>query len=107
MRRALVKALANPDDFENGDEADKARLLFSQTLHDSRRLWGLHGVVLSPITQKKICMQSNHFPRLNLSVAPASIPASMSASDTGLAGFGTTPLSREVGIFGRMITPSG
>jgi len=31
----------------------------------------------------------------------------MSSSDTGLAGFGTIPLSREVGIFGRMMTPSG
>src|SRR6185503_16748235 len=33
--------------------------------------------------------------------------ASISSRDTGLAGFGIIPFSREVGIFGRMITPSG
>ena len=31
----------------------------------------------------------------------------MSSRETGLGGFGMTPLSRDAGIFGRMITPSG
>ena len=40
-------------------------------------------------------------------MAPASTAASISLRETGLACFGMIPFSRDVGIFGRMITPSG
>src|ERR1035438_878855 len=64
-------------------------------------------MVLRQVPQKDIRIEAYHFFRLNLSVAPASMAASICSRDTALAGFGMMPFSREVGILGRMMTPSG
>jgi hypothetical protein len=61
---------------------------------------------LHQTAQKDMRIYPNYFFRLNLCVAPASMAASISSRDTGLAGLGMIPFNRNVGIFGRMITPS-
>jgi hypothetical protein len=108
LPRTLVMALKDPDHFEDGDQADKAWFLFGElACDDFRRTCRLDWIILYQVAQQDIGIETDHFFCLNLCVAPASTAASISSRETGLAGFGMIPFSRDVGIFGRMITPSG
>src|SRR5579863_6761567 len=108
LSRTLVKALKDPHHLEDGHQADEAWFLFGEPVCDDlRRACRLDGIILYQVAQQDIGIETDHFFCLNLCVAPASTAASISSSETGLAGFGMIPFSRDVGIFGSMITPSG
>lgn len=108
LTRAFVKALEGPDHFEDRDQADEPWFFFREAAgNDFGRAGRLHGIVLHQKAQEDVRVEPDHFVRLNLSVAPVSMAASISSRATGLAGFGMIPFSRDVGILGRIITPSG
>src|SRR5258708_12969058 len=81
LPRTLIEALEDPDHFEDRDQADEPRFLFGEPVGDDLgRAGRLHRIVLRQIAQKDIGIDSYHFFRLNLCVAPPSMPPSISSS---------------------------
>jgi hypothetical protein len=106
-RRLLEKTTEHPYYLEDSNKADQPGVPAAQYMVDD--MVGsncLLRVILKQVPQNHIRIESNH--QRNLFVAPASMATSISSTEIGREGFGTLPLSVDVGILGKITTaPSG